>query len=112
MSRSALLAHRDIETNSGGPPAARSCLAFVALRLTRYGAFVYAIGDNPLASRNSGMSIRPMTVLMYSFASSWKRSRLQVQSTALPTKKGWIFSNGVGRLNLKLACSTASCGWG
>ncbi|OLP76955.1 Ribose transport system permease protein RbsC [Symbiodinium microadriaticum] len=71
-----------------------SCLAFVALRLTRYGAFVYAIGDNPLASRNSGMSIRPMTVLMYSFAS------------LVAFCAGLIMAMTVSSVNTKLASST------
>ncbi len=71
-----------------------SCIAFVALRLTRYGAFVYAIGDNPLASRNSGMPIRPMTVLMYSFAS------------LVAFCAGLIMAMTVSSVNTKLASST------
>lgn len=71
-----------------------SCVAFVALRFTRYGAFVYAIGDNPLASRNSGVPIRPMMVLMYSFAS------------LVAFGAGLIMAMTVSSVNTKLASST------
>jgi len=71
-----------------------ACIAFVALRLTRYGAFVYAIGDNPLASRNSGMAIRPMTVLMYGV------------SSLVAFCAGLIMAMTVSSVNTKLASST------
>ena len=35
------------------------------MQRTRLGAFIYAIGDNPLAARTSGISTRPMIVLQY-----------------------------------------------
>ena len=71
-----------------------SCIAFVALRLTRYGAFVYAIGDNPLASRNSGMPIRSMLVLMYA------------ASAGIAFCAGLITAMTVSSVNTKLASST------
>jgi ribose transport system permease protein len=40
----------------------------VFLRRTRFGAFIYAIGDNPFAARNSGIPTRPMIVLQYVLA--------------------------------------------
>ena len=45
--------------------AALACAAFVGLRYTKYGGFIYAMGDNPLAARNAGIAMRPMTVLVY-----------------------------------------------
>ena len=39
--------------------------AFVFLRFTRWGRFVYYAGDNPVAARNAGMPVRPMLVLRY-----------------------------------------------
>lgn len=71
-----------------------ACIAFVALRFTRYGAFIYAIGDNPLASRNSGLPIRPMMVTMYSFAS------------LIAFCAGLIMAMTVSSVNTKLASST------
>lgn len=69
-------------------------LCFVALRMTRYGAFVYAIGDNPMASRNSGMPIRPMMVAMYAF------------SAVVAFCAGLIMAMTVSSVNTKLASST------
>ncbi len=37
----------------------------VFMRLTRFGVFIYAIGDNPSAARVSGVSVRPVMVLQY-----------------------------------------------
>jgi ribose transport system permease protein len=45
------------------------CLVIaVFLRQTRFGAFIYAIGDNPFAARSSGIPTRPMIVLQYVLA--------------------------------------------
>ncbi|MGE5157161.1 MAG: ABC transporter permease [Gemmatimonas sp.] len=38
------------------------------LRRTRWGAYIYAIGDNPYAARVTGMPSRPIIVLQYVFA--------------------------------------------
>jgi ribose transport system permease protein len=38
------------------------------LRRTRFGAFIYAIGDNPFAARSSGIPTRPLIVLQYVLA--------------------------------------------
>ena len=39
--------------------------AFLFLRFTKWGRYVYYAGDNPLAARNAGMPVRPMLVLRY-----------------------------------------------
>jgi len=40
------------------------------LRLTRWGAFIYAIGDSPETARVTGISTRPMIVLQYVLAAT------------------------------------------
>lgn len=43
-------------------------LAFVVwllLSFTRQGKFIYAIGDNPMAARTTGVPVRPMLILQY-----------------------------------------------
>ena len=40
-------------------------LAFLFLRFTKWGRYVYLMGDNFLAARNMGIPVRPMTVLRY-----------------------------------------------
>ncbi len=40
----------------------------IFLRLTRWGAYVYAIGDNPFAARVTGIPTRPIIVLQYVLA--------------------------------------------
>jgi ribose transport system permease protein len=42
-----------------------SILAFLMLRYTKFGRFIYAIGDNPLAARIAGIPVRPLTVSLY-----------------------------------------------
>lgn len=39
--------------------------AFLFLRYTKWGRYVYYMGDNTLAARNIGIPVRPMTVLRY-----------------------------------------------
>lgn len=43
--------------------------AFVFLRFTKWGRYVYYAGDNPAAARNVGMPVRPMLVLRYVISS-------------------------------------------
>ncbi len=69
-------------------------IAYVALRFTRYGAFVYAIGDNYTAARNNGVANRPMTLLMYTV------------SAAIAFFAGLIMTTTVSTVNTKLANST------
>jgi ribose transport system permease protein len=45
--------------------AAVSLLAYLFLRYLKPGRFIYAMGDNPLAARITGVPVRPMIVLQY-----------------------------------------------
>jgi ribose transport system permease protein len=48
---------------------AMACVVvFVLLRLTRWGAYIYAVGDNPFAARVTGIPSRPIVVLQYVLA--------------------------------------------
>jgi ribose transport system permease protein len=48
---------------------ALSCVAVAfLLRRTRWGAFIYAIGDNPMSARVTGIPTRPIIVLQYVLA--------------------------------------------
>lgn len=42
-----------------------TCLAFIFLRYTKWGRYVYYAGDNPVTARNSGIPVRPMLMLRY-----------------------------------------------
>ncbi|KSV87268.1 ABC transporter permease [Sinorhizobium sp. GL28] len=46
-----------------------ACAFHVFLRYTKFGRFVYAMGDNPAAARLAGISVRTMTVLQYILSS-------------------------------------------
>ncbi|PPQ19389.1 ABC transporter permease, partial [Bradyrhizobium sp. AC87j1] len=43
-------------------------VVFILLRKTRWGAYIHAIGDNPFASRVTGIPSRPIIVLQYVLA--------------------------------------------
>ena len=43
-------------------------VVFVLLRWTRWGAYIYAVGDNPFAARVTGIPSRPIIVLQYVLA--------------------------------------------
>ena len=43
-------------------------LAFLLLRFTKIGRFIYAMGDNPLAARVAGIPVRSMIVLQYTIS--------------------------------------------
>jgi ribose transport system permease protein len=45
--------------------AAAAFAAFLVLRFTKYGRFIYYMGDNFAAARNTGMPVRPMIVAKY-----------------------------------------------
>lgn len=49
--------------------AAAALAAYGFLRFTKYGRYVYLMGDNFLAARNMGIPVRPMIVLRYVAAS-------------------------------------------
>ncbi|MFC5413382.1 ABC transporter permease [Dongia soli] len=42
-----------------------ACIAFIFLRYTKWGRYVYYAGDNPITARNTGIPVRPMLVLRY-----------------------------------------------
>lgn len=44
---------------------ALAAIVWVVLRWTRFGRFVYAMGDNPAASRIAGLPVRPMIVAQH-----------------------------------------------
>lgn len=43
-------------------------IAFLFLRFTKWGRYVYLMGDNFLAARNMGIPVRPMIVLRYAIS--------------------------------------------
>jgi ribose transport system permease protein len=43
-------------------------VVFILLRFTRWGAYIYAVGDNPFAARVTGIPSRPIIVLQYVLA--------------------------------------------
>jgi inositol transport system permease protein len=45
-----------------------AAIAHIALRYTRYGKFIYAIGANPLAARVSGINVERQIVMVYAIA--------------------------------------------
>ena len=45
-----------------------SLLTWAFLRLTVWGRYIYAIGDNPFAARATGLPVRPILVLQYVLA--------------------------------------------
>jgi ribose transport system permease protein len=46
-----------------------SVLIWALLRFTQFGRLIYAIGDNPVAARTTGIAIRPLIVAQYVIAS-------------------------------------------
>ena len=42
-----------------------SVLAYLVLRFTKFGQFVYSVGDNLAAARIAGIAVRPLTVALY-----------------------------------------------
>jgi ribose transport system permease protein len=67
---------------------------FVVLRYTKFGRYIYAMGDNPLAARIIGIPVRPMIVLQY------------VASALIAFAAGLILSATVSSMNTRLANST------
>jgi ribose transport system permease protein len=67
---------------------------FVVLRYTKFGRYIYAMGDNPLAARITGIPVRPMIVLQY------------VASALIAFAAGLILSATVSSMNTRLANST------
>jgi ribose transport system permease protein len=71
------------------------CLgAFLFLRYTRYGRYLRAVGDNPLASRITGVPTRPIIVLQY------------MLSSLIGFVAGIITAASVSSMNTRVANST------
>jgi ribose transport system permease protein len=69
-------------------------LAFLFLRLTKIGRFLYAMGDNPSAARIAGIPVRPMIVLQYT------------ASAIIAFVAGLLLAATVSSMNTRLANST------
>jgi ribose transport system permease protein len=69
-------------------------LAFLLLRFTRPGRFIYGIGDNPLSARITGVPARPMMVLQY------------LLSSLIAFAAGVITATLVNSMNTRVASST------
>jgi ribose transport system permease protein len=74
--------------------AAIIVLAFLFLRFTRYGRYVYLMGDNFLAARNMGVPVRPMVVLRY------------VLSALIAFVAGLLTAAGLFSMNTRIVNST------
>jgi ribose transport system permease protein len=68
-------------------------LVFTFLRFTKYGRFVYAMGDNYQAARIGGIAVRPMLVLQYTLAGT------------LAFIAGMVTATSVGAMNTRIVTS-------
>lgn len=66
----------------------------IAARTTVYGRFIYAIGDNPEASRITGLAVRPLIVSQY------------VLCAVIGYIGGLVVAGSVGTVNLSVANGT------
>lgn len=66
---------------------------YLFLRKTRRGWFIYAMGDNPMAARTSGMPVRPTIILQY------------VVSALIGYGAGLITAASVDGMNTRIALS-------
>jgi ribose transport system permease protein len=69
-------------------------VAFLFLRYTRPGRFVYGIGDNPLTARVTGIPARPIMVLQY------------LMTSVIGFAAGLITATAVNSMNTRVANST------
>lgn len=74
--------------------AAAAAAAFVLLRATKVGRFIYAVGDNWRAAHVTGVPVRPVLVLQY------------VLSAAAAFTAGLITATSVSSMNLRVINST------
>ena len=74
--------------------AAACALAFLFLRFTNLGRYVYGMGDNLAAARITGIPVRPMIVLQY------------MLSAAVAFGAGLITATAVGSMNTRVVFST------
>ena len=68
-------------------------VAFLFLRFTKWGRYVYLMGDNFLAARNMGIPVRPMTVLRY------------VISALIAFSAGVLLASGLHGINVRVVNS-------
>jgi ribose transport system permease protein len=68
-------------------------IAFAFLRFTKWGRYVYLMGDNFLAARNMGIPVRPMTVLRY------------VMSALIAFSAGVLLASGLHGINVRVVNS-------
>lgn len=100
LSSDAKFIHMLGKGNIGGVPV--SVIVFLVLlllfamaaRSTVYGRFIYAIGDNPEASRITGLAVRPLIVSQY------------VLSAVIGYVGGLVMAGSVGSVNLNIANGT------
>lgn len=69
-------------------------LAWLFLRVTIYGRYIYAVGDNPVAARTTGVPVRPILVLQY------------VISAVIALVAGVVLAATVNSVNTRLFNST------
>jgi ribose transport system permease protein len=68
--------------------------AFLWLRFSKYGRYIYLIGDNLNAARNAGLPVRPVIVLQY------------VVSALLAFVAGLIMAAGIHSMNTRIVNSS------
>jgi len=74
--------------------AGMATAAYLFLRLTKWGRYVYLMGDNFLAARNMGVPVRPMIVLRY------------VMSSLIAFAAGLLTAAGLLSINTRVVNST------
>jgi len=71
-----------------------SAIAALILRCTVPGRYIYAVGDNPLTSRVTGLPVRPLIVLQY------------VLSSVTALAAGIVMATAVASVNTRIVSST------
>jgi ribose transport system permease protein len=74
--------------------AAVALLAFVFLRYTKPGRSIYAIGDNPLTARITGLPVRPLQIAQYAI------------TAGIAYAAGIITATSVGSMNTRIVNQT------
>jgi len=69
-------------------------VAYLFLRYTKWGRYVYYMGDNLMAARNVGMPVRPMNMLRY------------VLSALIALAAGLLTASGLHSMNTRVVNST------
>jgi ribose transport system permease protein len=71
-----------------------AALVSLMLRWTKYGRYIYAIGDNPQAARITGLPVRPILMLQY------------VAASAIALLAGAVTAAAVSSMNTRVVNST------